>query len=139
MGVEIKSWIKTIAKLFLILLLGFPAKVFAGNPTGSVCFGENLAKPFAEHSDRLYLKINNSPALYFNRPQTGPVLNNLDLNALHKVVVYFDNKPVNSWTLDFKKLNTRSVLIWRAAGSWRMEAISESECRTINPDIETKP
>lgn len=132
MGVEVKSEIKWVAKSLCILLLVFPAEIFAGNSAGSVCFGENLAKPFEEHSDRLYLKIDDSSPLYFNRPQTGPVLNNLDLNVTHQVKVYFDDKLVSSWKLDFKELNTRSVLIWRAAGSWRMEPVEESVCGKIN-------
>ncbi len=129
MGVEIKSDIKIIAKLLLILLLVFPAEIFAGN-TGSICFGENLAKPMEEHSDRLYLKIGNSPPLYFNRPQSGPVLTGLDLNLVYQVKVYFNGNLTASWKLDFKELNTTDVLIWRAAGSWRMEPVSE--CKAWN-------
>ena len=116
-----------MAHLLLILLL-FSTSVSANEDTGSVYFGQNLAKPFDEHTDRIYLKIDNSEKLYFNRKYDGPVLENLDLNKDHDVKVYFDNKVVQSWILNYSKRKTHSVLIWRSAGSWRMEAIVNSNC-----------
>ena len=92
-------------------------------------FWEDLAKPSSEHTDRLYLKINDSEKLYFNRPYKGPVLENLNLNKDHIVKVYFDDQIVISWILSYSKLKTQSVIIWRSAGSWRMEAVEESKCK----------
>jgi hypothetical protein len=103
----------------------------ANEQTGTVCLGKNLAKPISEHTSRLFLKIDNSPKLYFKKPYIEPatVLRNLDLKKKHKVNVYFDNKVVESWTLNFSKLKTKSVLIWRAPGSWRMEPNEASSCK----------
>ena len=108
-------------KQIILVLLLFSTSVMAGENTGNVFFGKNLAKPLVEHTDRIYLKIDNSEKLYFNREHGGPVLEKLDLNRDYVVKVFFDDKVAQSWILNFSKLKTDSVIIWRAAGSWRME------------------
>ena len=107
----------------------FSTSVLADENVGRVCFGKNLAKPLIEHTDRLYLKIDDSDRLFFNRPHEGPVLKNLELNKDHIVKVFFDDQIVQSWKFNFSKLNTQNVIIWRAAGSWRMEPVAESNCK----------
>lgn len=119
-------------RILLLIILVTSTKIALSNEQkGTVCLGENLAKPAIEHSDRLFLKIDNSPNIYFEYPYIGPgaVLINLDLNKDHKVYVYFDNQVVESWKLNFSKLETDSVLIWRASGSWRMEPNEASSCK----------
>jgi hypothetical protein len=98
---------------------------------GTVCLGENLAKPLDEHSDRLYLKIDDSPRIYFARPYRGPrvVAQNLNIQKDHMVQVYFDNQLVRSWKLNFSKMKTGSVVVWRASGSWRMEPNEVTSCK----------
>ena len=116
-------------KHLIFVLLIFSTSVSANDNVGKVCFGNNLAKPSSEHTDRLYLKINDSEKLYFNRLHKGPVLENLDLNIDHIVKVYFDDQIVISWILSYSKLKTQSVIIWRYAGSWRMEPVEETKCK----------
>lgn len=116
-------------RILPLLLIAVSTIVVAEDKSGSVCFGKNLAKPASEHTDRLYLRIDDSTKLYFNHPHRGPVLSGLDLDVVHKVEVYFDDQLAQSWIMDFRKLNTKSVLIWRAAGSWRMDTIEASKCR----------
>ncbi len=116
-------------RYLLILLTLFSAAIMAANNEGTVCFGQNYAKPFDEHTDRLYLKINDSEKLYFNDLLEKPVQKNLDINRNHLVKVYFDNQIASTWILNFAKLNTQSVVIWRAAGSWRMDPVDRSICR----------
>jgi hypothetical protein len=106
-----------------IIVLMLSISALASDNGGSVFFGKNLAKPASEHSDRLYLRIDDSEKLYFNRKCDGPVLENLDLNDDHIVKVYFDDEVGQSWTLNFSRLEARSVVIWRSAGAWRMEPI----------------
>ena len=113
--------------LLLWVLLTSP--VLASDVSGKVCFGKNLAKPHSEHTDRLYIKIDDSEKLYFNQPHKGPVLDNLDLKTDHMAKVYFDDQLALSWKFNFEKLNTRAVVIWRAAGSWRMEPVEGSICK----------
>ncbi len=116
-------------KHILLLILLFSTSVAANDKMGKVCFGKNLAKPYSEHTDRLYLKIDDSQKLYFNESHKGPVLKNLDVNKDHMVKVYFDDQLSKSWPLNFSKLNTQSVIIWRSAGSWRMEPTLGSKCK----------
>ena len=116
-------------KHIIFVLLIFSTSVLANDNVGKVCFGKNLAKTSSEHTDRLYLKINDSEKLYFNRPHKGPVLENLDLNKDHIVKVYFDDQIVISWILSYSTLKTQRVIIWRSAGSWRMEPVEESICK----------
>ncbi len=103
----------------------------ANEMTGSVCLGKNLAKPLAEHTNRLHLRIDDSPPVHFVSPYTGPVFaaRGLDLQKSHIVKIYFDSELVESWMLNFQELESSAVLIWRAAGSWRMEPIDAASCK----------
>ena len=103
----------------------------ADEAQGRVCLGKNLAKPLVEHSERLYLKINDSEKRFFDEPYDGPriIADGLDIQRNHIIKVYFDNEIVQSWTLNFRSLDTNCVLIWRAAGAWRMKPFDASVCR----------
>lgn len=104
--------------------------VFSSEQMGTVCLGKNLSKVSSEHSDRLYIKIGDSSRIYFLRPYSGPgiVLKNLDIKKDFSVSIFFDDEVTQSWKLNFSKLKTESVLIWRSAGSWRMEPNKVSTC-----------
>ena len=110
------------------LLLLSSTSVFANDNVGRVCFGKNLAKPYSEHTDRLYIRIDDSKKIYFNRPHAGPVIDNLDINVHHIVKVYFDDELGQSWPLNFSKLDAQSVIVWRSAGAWHMEPVEASAC-----------
>ena len=107
--------------LVLGLLILLPMFCFASEQFGKVYFGENLAKSYSEHTDSLKIQINDSDKYLFNAKYSDSVVSNLNLNETHIVKVFFDGVLVQSWKLNFKKLKTNSVVIWRSAGSWRME------------------
>ena len=117
--------IKSILPIFIL----FSTSVLAESDFGKVCFGKNIAKPASEYSDRLYIKIDDSKKIFFNRDYNGPVISDLDLKSDHIVKVYFDDKIGMSWKLNFQKLNTKSVVIWRSTGSWRMEPVNGEACK----------
>ena len=98
---------------------------------GIVCLGNNLAKVADEHSRRLHLQIDDSSNIYFKKPYNGPelVVKDLSINNNHTIKVYFDGNVVQSWKLNFAQLNTKSVVVWRSAGSWRMDTIEASSCK----------
>lgn len=112
------------------MLLAAVCTVSANEGQGIVCLGKNLAKTLSEQSDRLYLKIGDSEKIYFEHPYYRPkvVSKNLDRRQDHVVKVFYDDKLVQSWKLNFKKLKTDGVLIWRASGSWRMEPYDAGLC-----------
>jgi hypothetical protein len=112
-----------------LLILFISSTVRANDFSGKICFGHNLAKPYIEHTDSLYLRIDGSQKLYFNKVREGPVLDDLDLDMDHVVSVYVDGELGVSWRLNFRQLKTGTVLIWRSAGSWRMEPIQASQCK----------
>lgn len=103
----------------------------ANEVKGTVCLGQNLAKPADEHSRRLHLTIDDSQNIYFEQPYDGPrfIARDLDLHKEHLIRVHFDNQVVKSWTLNFSKLKGNSVLVWRSAGSWRIEKNEASSCK----------
>jgi len=123
--------ITRILVILLFMLACLTNVAISNELKGTVCLGKNLAKSSGEHSTRLYLKVGNSKNIYFMRPYNGPeaVVKNLDINKDHMVYVYFDNRIVQSWELNFSNLKTASVLIWRASGSWRMEPNEASSCK----------
>lgn len=116
---------------FLILAFFFALPALCEETTGTICLGSNLAKPFDEQTNRVYLRINNSEKIFFIRPYSGPrvIASHLDLTHDHSVKVYFDDQVVQSWTVNFEKLNSAGINIWRAPGSWRSESINPNECK----------
>lgn len=119
-------------KAALIMLLLVAADVaIAKEMTGTVCLGVNLAKSASEHSEQLYLRVNDSPNIYFAHPYSGPkiVAQNLDINSNHTIKVYFNKTLAQSWLLNFSKLEANSVLIWRSSGAWHMEVNESSSCQ----------
>lgn len=118
----------TLYRSFIILLF-ISTIVLANNNVGKICFGKNLAKSLDEHTDKLYLKVDNSDKLFFNHPHEEAVLNNLDITKNHIVKVYFDDQLCESWILNFSKLKTQNIIIWRSAGSWHTQSVSTSVCR----------
>lgn len=119
---------KVLLMAFALLASGIAA---SSENIGVVCLGGNLSKVAAEHTERLHLIINDSQKIYFTHPYSGPVTikRNLKLNKEHMVKVIFDGNVVQSWKLDFRSLNSTSVLIWRSAGSWRMEPNIGGKCQ----------
>ncbi len=63
-----------------------------------VCPGLNLSVAYTEHSERLYIRIGDSPPIYFYKPDKPPkiIANGLDKNKKYIIRVYFDNKVVRS-------------------------------------------
>ncbi len=96
----------------------------------SVCLGRNLSVAFSEHTERLYLKIGDSPKIFFYKPHDPPriVATGLDRKKRHLVKVFFDDQVVQSWYLDFEKLGNNMANIWRAKGAWRMEPSHTNRC-----------
>lgn len=111
-----------IKTLLIATLVCLSNASMANELHGTVCLGKNLSIIASDHSDRLHFTIDDSAKFYFDKPFIAPkiVAKSLDINIEHIVSVYYDNKVVHSWSLNFSKLKTNSVLIWRAKGAWRM-------------------
>ena len=94
--------------MVLIGLFLFTQGAWADETGGMVCLGRNLAKPASEHTERLYLRVDGSPKISFSIPYRGPVVvaDDLDPGREHHVTVYFDDSAVQSWKLDFERLQT---------------------------------
>lgn len=93
-----------IKTILYTLLCSISALAHSIEQTGIVCLGSNYAKPLAEHTKRLYLRVNDSPKIYFLESYRPPriVIEGLDLTSTHTIYVYFDNKLTQSWKLNFE-------------------------------------
>ena len=114
--------------IVIVLIITFPISAFAEGK-GSVCLGPFLSIILYENSKRPFLTIGHYGPFYFdqaNQP-TRLVAEGLDLNKTYKVKVHFDGKVVTSWDLNFEKLGTDMVCIWRSKGAWRMEPITSGK------------
>lgn len=110
--------------LFICLLMS--SSTFAGE----VCLGKNLSKIADEHTKKLNVQVNDLAPAHFEHPYIKPksIASNLNDEQIHQIKVYFDGERVTSWNLDLLQYPTRSVIIWRAAGSWRMEQNESKKC-----------
>jgi hypothetical protein len=124
---------KTINWFIILLFILFPHFVIAEDG-GSVCLGPFLGKAASEYepSTQPYVTIGDSGPFHFEqRPgNQSPVLiiEGLALEKTHTVKVHFKGKIVESWGLNFEKVGSNSVRIWRSAGAWRMDPIKDSAC-----------
>ena len=115
--------------IFAVLL---PSQSLSAEEAGGIiCLGNNLAKVADENSRRLHLQVDDSSNIYFTKPYNGPTLveKGMSVTSDHTIKVFFDGDVVQSWTLNFERLNTNSVVVWRSAGAWRMDAIDASLCK----------
>ena len=117
--------------LIIIAIMVSTQSSLAEEAGGIICLGNNLAKVADENSRRLHLQIDDSSNIYFKKPYNDPELaaKDLSITADHTIKVFFDGNVVQSWTLNFARLNTNSVVVWRSAGAWRMDAIDASLCQ----------
>ena len=115
--------------IVVVLIVIFPLVAYAKGK-GSVCLGPFLSIVLYEPSKRPYLTIGDYGPFHFdqvNQP-TRLVAEEFDLNKTYKVKVHFGGKVVTSWDLNFEKLGTDMVCIWRSTGAWRMEPITNGKC-----------
>lgn len=115
----------------LIFFLFFLSGQALAEQEGVICLGKNLAVPASEHSQRLFLTIDDSDKIYFIRPYVAPrvVAKGLDLKEDHSVKVYFGEKLVQSWVVNFSKSKSAAFNVWRAPGAWRTDPIDPSVCQ----------
>ncbi len=122
--------IKSSYPFFIIvwLIIMYSGTACAGDC--SVCLGLNMSVAASEHSERLYLRIGESPRIYFDKPKKAPriIADGLDRKKRYIVKVYFDDKVVQSWPLEYSKYKSSMVYIWRAKGSWQMEQSHTGKC-----------
>lgn len=76
----------------------------------------------AEHSERLYIIVGDSSPIHFKQAKKSArvVLEGLRLSETYPVKVFFDDKVVKSWTLNFSELGSNKATIWRSKGSFHM-------------------
>jgi hypothetical protein len=118
-------------KNLLIFIVFFSYSVFAQEKMGTICLGKNLAFPADEHTNRLYLTIDNSEKIYFIYPYAGPriISENLNLVNDHYIKVYFDGAVAQSWKVNFTKSKTIGFIVHRTPGAWHSEPIDPLQCK----------
>jgi hypothetical protein len=115
--------------LFIIAMLFFlSAPAWAGEGTGAVCLGPNLSVVLGD-SDHVTISVGEHAGIRFAPDNAAHVvLSGLDAAKAYPVTVFYDGEPVESWTLDFRKLGSRMALIWRAKGGYRMASARGGKC-----------
>ncbi len=116
---------------FAPILVAWPFSALAA-AGGSVCLGPNLIKVREDPALGPFIIIDHESPVF-----AGPSSNNdlprviakeLDLNVRHEVKIMFEGKVADSWAIDFRKLGSSMVVIWRATGAWRMEPSKTGQC-----------
>lgn len=92
--------------------------------TGLVCAGPNLSPVLT--NQKIFVKVGGLSATPLDKWQL--VAKDLDLSKNHRVVIYADATPLESWFLNFKKLDANFVIVWKAYGSWKMQAVKGETC-----------
>ncbi len=108
-------------KIVTIALITFITNAHALNDR-TICLGKNESKLAIEHSDKLYLTINDQQKFYFNKPYTRPVplKSQLPTDKVHTVSVYLNSELAKTLHVNFIKLKSTEVTIWRSAGGWKL-------------------
>jgi hypothetical protein len=121
---------KKIISTIIIIIFILPFFANAAEK-GSVYLGPFLSVIWYEPSKKPYLTIGEfGPFKFENDGQISKlIIDDLDLGQIYKVKVHYDKKVVESWDLNFDKIKSDIVCIWRAKGSWRMEPYEKSRCQ----------
>ena len=84
--------------------------------------------PFVDERKHLSLTIDGSKIeLDWDWPRV--IATGLDFDKPHDIKVLYDSKPVESWTVSFRKRQTTMVDIWRSPGSWHLESNPTGKCQ----------
>ena len=128
---------KILIGFIVLCFVSFPLFALAENK-GSVCLGPFLSVVWYEPSTRPYLTIGNYGPFHFeqgNQP-FRLIVEDLDIKKVYRVKVHYDGKVVRSWNLNFEKIGSDRVCIWRDKGAWRMEPIKNSKCKCQKDNIQ---
>ena len=129
---RIRTKMKILIRFIVLFFISFPVFALAEDK-GSVCLGPFLSVVWYESSTRPYLTIGDYGPFHFyqENQQSRLVAEDLDLNRTYKVKVHFGGRVVRSWNLNYDKIGSDRVCIWRDKGAWRMEPIENSKCECL--------
>lgn len=108
---------------------GVPSEHSKNSKTGAVCVGFDFSKALPDTD--LYIKIGSLEKKLYSNSSGKTIYDQLDLKTTHYVQVLKGDDPFKTFSLDFKKLKTNFVIIWKAPGEWRMTPLKKGKC--INP------
>lgn len=117
--------------LLILPLLCLPRTAVAVDE-GKICIGPNLTivSPNEWKDDLISIGIDDLPPHSFAFHQQPTIVRrDLDTDKTYVVRVYARREVVASWRLNFSKLRTTTVQIWRSKGYWHMDPIDESKCK----------
>ena len=127
---------KILIHFILIFFVSLPLFEHAEGK-GSVCLGPFLSVVWYEPSTRPYLTIEDYGPFHFDQENqlSRFVAEDLDIKKVYKIKVHFGGKVVSSWNLNFDKIGSDMVCIWRDKGAWRMEPVKKSKCKCQEDNI----
>lgn len=94
---------------------------------GAICLGPDLS-PAPRPKQSVFVQIEGRQSIDFYEKMYKIAYDDLDLNKVYIIKWVYQGKPFVSWKVDFRKLNTNMVMVWKAYGTWKMEAIDDGRC-----------
>lgn len=98
----------------------------ASDPTGAICLGPDLSKAYP--ASDIFVSIKGVGKKLFSGSSETIAFDKLDINKEHTVDLIQGTKKFDSIRIDFKKSKTNFVVLWKAAGAWKVIPVGGEKC-----------
>jgi len=87
---------------------------------GSIIIGQDLSKVLTKNPLMIEIEGFGSRSI----PRKGEkIITGLNLNKIYHIKVNYEEKVIKDWTINFSKLKTRRIKIYKSPGYWRLNPL----------------
>lgn len=103
----------------------------ASEVQGAICIGPDHSK--ARSTEEIFVKVDGAEKKSYSKSEGLILFKDLDLDKIHTVHLLVGNKSFLTLAVDFKKLKTNFVILWKAAGAWKLLPVGGTKCEWPMP------
>ena len=92
---------------------------------GAICLGPDLSMAGVDYD--IFISVDWKKKK-FSGEQGHIAFDDLELNKKHIVRLFKGNKQFQSFKIDFRKLKSNFVVVWKAAGYWKSMSVGGEKC-----------
>jgi hypothetical protein len=119
-------------QLLLLIIAALAATADAGSRQsmkanfGAICLGPDLSK--GPHEKNFFLQVNESNKVRFSGNQEKIAFTRLSLRQTQYVHIFKGEIEIQRLVIDFERIGTNFVVLWKAAKKWRIYPVGGEEC-----------
>ena len=99
--------------------------------SGAICLGPDLS--MIQPDSDIFISLDNSKKELFSDSRGKIPFKDLNLKKKHLIRLFKGDLQFTSFNVDFKKLKTNFVIVWKASGYWKSMAVGGEKCEWPTP------